>query len=258
MPLVHCTCTRRNLNGPRSTSFWDLTCAPGIPWYLLHDSPATLDHLRGSIWSVMSFTMLTVRNQVCRNTMWLVMMWCGPMFENKEVAPDDWHLSLIYGLNVMQPMMFKPLQVVAWRYIYSSQLYPLGGCWGKNTWGEKMYGNVARPCRSCCCVVVMVTSRFKWPNWRTRLHEKPRRAAVQRMLAGQHGRLLCHTPSCILFTTSDESDGHIKIQKKMSVEHFENLTSLQSTIDVLCNSSILRCFIFLDTIASRVPRGSMF
>ena len=50
------------------------------------------------------------------------------MFGNKEVAPDDWHLSLIYGLNVMQPMMFKPLQVVAWRYIYSSQLYPLDEC----------------------------------------------------------------------------------------------------------------------------------
>lgn len=224
MPLVHCTCTRRNLNGPRSTSFWDVTCAPG-----------TLDHLLGgSIWSVMSFTMLTVRNQVCRNTMWLVMMWCGPMFGNKEVAPDDWHLSLIYGLNVMQPMMFKPLQVVAWRYIYSSQLYPLDECWGKNTWGEKMYGNVARPCRCCCCVVVMVTSRFKWPNWRTRLHEKPRRAAVQRMLAGQHGRLLCHTLSGILFTTSDESDWHIKIPKKMSVEHFENLTSRQSTIEMHC------------------------
>ena len=47
MPLVHCTCTRRNLNGPRSTSF--LRCNM-CPWYPLvhdlHDSPATLDHLR--------------------------------------------------------------------------------------------------------------------------------------------------------------------------------------------------------------------
>ena len=32
-----------------------------------------------------------------------------------------------------------------------SQLYPSGESWGKNKWGEKMYGNVARPCRSCCC-----------------------------------------------------------------------------------------------------------
>lgn len=28
----------------------------------------------------------------------------GPMFQ--EIAPDDWHLPLIYDLNIMQPLMF--------------------------------------------------------------------------------------------------------------------------------------------------------
>ena len=95
-------------------------------------------------------------------------------------------------------------------------------------------------CPVCCAYSYFAPVVVLWswlcpdstdPIWRTRLHKKPRRAAVQRMLAGQRGRLLCHTLSYILFTTSDKSKGHVKILNR-TVEHFENLTSLQSTIEM--------------------------